>query len=324
MDFLKNNSKQSSQSENKESRKEQKGNDIDKKKIENYRDPITKVSLKKLKAGLWYVKHRPLFIKSLLGVFILITIGMWLYVIIGFGWYIFKGMEEDENMINELTRQNLTLGLKSRTAGQDVLTYSSITTFRRGDKYDLMLKINNPEDKYRAEFDYCFIQGEEKLDCQENFIFPGESKYILSLSHELQSSSNIEFEVKNINWTIINPHKIPDWEQYKKEHLDFEFTDVEYSSGNKSEYSDKINLNSLKFNAHNATSYGYWEADLNIFLYDTGKITGVNRYTINRFDSGMKEEVELVWPGNIGRVTDVSIIPDLNIMDKSNYIQPRD
>jgi hypothetical protein len=319
MDFLNNNS----QSQEKGEEENQKKKNINKKQLGNYKDPITDISLKKLRIGLWYVEHRPFFKKFLFTVFVLVTIGMWIYAIVGFGWYIFKGMEDDQKMINDLTKQGINLGLQSRTGTNNDLQYSSIRTFAREGKYDLAIKIENPEEHYRAEFNYCFMQGDKELDCQENFIFPGESKYILSLSHDLNSRSNISFNIKNIDWSRIDFHEIPNWEKYKKEHLDFEFSNVKYSSGNQSEYSNKIKLNSLKFEAHNNTPYGYWKTDFNIFLYDSGRITGVNRYTIDKFNAGEKERVELVWPGNIGRVTDISIIPDLNIMDKTNYIEPQ-
>jgi hypothetical protein len=321
MDFL-NNDSQSQKKEKGEPRKE-KSKDVNKKQLGNYRDPITKISLKKLRVGLWYVKYRPFFRKAFLVSFVLLTVGMWIYAIVGFGWYIFKGMKDDEKMINELTGQGLNLGSRPQAAANNNLTYSSVTTFIRGGKYDLMVKIKNPEKNYRAKFKYCFMQRDEELECKENFIFPEETKYILSLSNELDSRSGISFNIKDINWDRIDFHKIPDWERYKKEHLNFDFTDIDYNSGTKSEYSDKINLNSLEFDAENNTSYGYWNVDLNIILYDSGKITGVNRYTINRFNAGDKEKVELVWPGSPGRVTDVSIIPDLDIMEKNNYIKPR-
>ncbi|MFW5888421.1 MAG: hypothetical protein ACOCVY_01760 [Patescibacteria group bacterium] len=326
MDFLNKEDKRSKKpSRSEKEKKEEQADtkvDIDKSRLKNYKDPFLQISLKKLKAGLWYVEHRAFFRKTLLVIFVLFIVGMWLYIITGFGVYIFKGMEEDKKMINSLTNQGLKLGLQSRTASDNDLNYSSITTFKRGDKHDLMVKIKNPEERYWAEFDYCFTQANEEIDCRTNFILPGESKYILSLSHEFNSRSNIDFDIESIDWQAINFHKIPNWEQYKKEHLNFEFTDVKYNSGNNNEYSDKINLNSLKFNAYNNTSYGYWKANVNILLYNSGKIVGINSYTIDRFNAGEKEKVELVWPGNMGEVTDVSIVPDLNIMDKSNYIQP--
>ena len=310
--------KQPQQKEQGGEKKEKKGSSPDKKRVKNYTDPISGVSLKKLRMGFWFVRNLPLFKKTMWILLVVVVVGVWIYAITGFGWYIFKGMKEDEKMINEMATQ----GVSSTQKTSNELTSSSVTILQHKDKYDLYAKVGNPQEHYTATFDYCFTQADEEISCQKGFIFPQENKYVLSLSQELNNRSNVGLNIKNINWNRIDYHEIRDWEEYKKERLDIEFKEAKYSSSAQNEYSDQVDLNTLTFTAINDTPYSYWEADLNIILYNTGSIVGVNTYTIDRFRSGEKRDIELVWSANINRVTDVSIIPNINILDKENYMKP--
>lgn len=317
MDFL--NKKSSSKKKNKGEQKEKKQKtDSNKKDLSNYRDPITNTSLKKLKMGLWWVEHIPLFKKTMWTLLVVLMVGVWIYAITGFGWYIFKGMQEDEKMINEMATQTVSPQQKNTHE----LTSAGVNILSHGDKYDLYTKVQNPQDHYTATFDYCFTQANEEVGCGEGFIFPNQKKYVPLLSQELNNRSDIRFEIKNVNWDRIDYHEIRDWEQYKNEHLNFQFQDVQYSSSSQNEYSDQVDLNTLTFTAKNDSPYSYWDAQLNIILYNMGKVVGVNTYTIEKFLSGEEKNVELVWTANVDRVSDVSIIPNINIMDEENYIHP--
>ena len=311
----KSSSKKRNEEKNKEGKEKAKPN---KKNLSSYQDPITGTSLKKLKTGLWFIEHVSVFKKTLWILLILIVVGLWIYVISGFGWYIFKGMERDEKMINEMTTGEVTTQQKS----SNQLEFSRINSISHGGKYDLYTKVKNPQEHYTATFDHCFTQNDKEISCEKGFIYPEQTKYVFSLSQELNNRSNIGFKIKNVNWDRIDYHEIRDWDQYKNEHLNFQFQDVQYSSSAQNEYSDQLDLNALDFKVINNTPYSYWDAELNIILYNMGKVVGMNTYTINKFHSGKKKEIELIWSANVDRVTDVSITPNINIMDEDNYIRP--
>lgn len=330
MDFLKNSS---SNSKNRTASKDvdteintnnTSNTQIKKKKLETYKDPTTGVTLKRLKFTLWIEEHIPLFKKILVVFLIFAVIGLWMYAIIGFGWYIFKGMEQDEKMINELTRSNLISHEELMRKTTNKLNIGTVEVISQGSSYDLAVRIQNVNKQYRATYNYCFQQGEKKIDCGQSFILPQETKYVLSLANELNNASNINFQIKDRNWKLVNPREIDNWKPFMEKRLDFVFSKTNFVNAGRNERSGVEKLNTLSFKVKNNTSYGYWGVPLNIFLYDTSNIVGVNRYIINEFDSREEKDIELVWSGRmVGRITDIKIKPDLNIMDKSIYMKPQ-
>ncbi len=308
---------------NKGKDKNKKANSISKKQLEQYRDPTTGLTLKKLKMGLWVEEHIPFFKKIIIGLLIFSCIGLWIYSIIGFGWYIFKGMERDEQMINELTRERLISHKELIQKNSNNLNTGSVKIMGYASNYDLSVKVKSTSKQYRAKFDYCFLQGNKEIDCGHSFIFPKKTKYILSLANELDSADNIHFQITGLKWNKINYREIRNWKKFLDKHLNFVFKDVQFNSNHQNELSDKENLNNLSFNVVNDTPYSYWEAPFNIFFYNTSNLIAVNRYVVNKFYSGKERNVELVWHGYVNRVTNIEIKPELNIMDKDIYIKPQ-
>jgi hypothetical protein len=296
---------------------------ISQKQLERYKDPTTGLTLKKLKMGLWVEEHTPLFKKILIAILIFVCVGLWIYIVTGFGWYIFKGMKQDEQMINEITKRNLISHEDLAGKAFSNLNIGQVGTMKYGSDYDLWVGVKNTNEQYRALFDYCFLQGEREVACGQSFIFPQKTKYVLSLANELDASANISFRLQDIKWRKINYREIRNWDDFLNNHLDFVFEDIQFNSASQNDRSDKKNLNSLSFRVINDTPYGYWEVPLNVFLYDTGSIVGVNRYVVNKFHSGEEKEIELVWPAHIGRITNIEIKPDINIMDKDVYMKPQ-
>ncbi len=303
--------------------KDKKASSISKKQLEQYKDPTIGLTLKKLKMGLWVEEHIPFFKKIIICLLIFSCVGLWIYSIIGFGWYIFKGMEQDEQMINELTRKNLITHEELIQKNSNNLNTGSVKIMDYASNYDLSVKVKSVSEQYRAKFDYCFLQGDKEIDCGHSFIFPKKTKYILSLANEFDGADNIHFQITGLKWNKINYREIRNWKKFLDKHLNFVFKDVQFNSNHQNELSDKENLNNLSFNVVNDTPYSYWEAPFNIFFYNTSNLIAVNRYVVNKFYSGKERNVELVWHGYVNRITNIEIKPELNIMDKDIYIKPQ-
>ena len=127
--------------------------------------------------------------------------------------------------------------------------------------------------------------------------------------------------MENIKWQRISPHKIPDWHDYYKKHLAISSADIKFTPAGLSPLSEKLNLNQLSFNAINNTAFNFWETGFTILLFRSGELANINHYILNDFMSGQKRFVELSWPGDIGQVDRVEIVPEINIMKDDIYIK---
>lgn len=291
-------------------------------KIEKYKD-VEGLSTKKLNFGLWYVKHcRQL--RLLLIIFLIITASIsWAYTIYGFAYYIIRGMNEDERLIREMANTNI-IGhdYVEQISARDLKYYPIKVLNSTQGKYDFIVQIQNPNQKWSAEFDYYFLAGGKKVNRAKGFILYGETKYFMALAQEFsRKPAAVKLVIENISWSRINQHKIADWREFRNNHLNIITKDIEFKPGRQSGLSEKVSLNQLDFTAINKTVYNYWDVSFMILLYQGQNIININKYSISDFMSGQERQIQVVWSGKIVRVGSIEIIPEINIMDGDNYIK---
>jgi len=293
-----------------------------KKQVEEYKD-TEGLSTKKLNLGLWYVEHKRDFRLIFMGLLIAFSAITWAYSIYGLAYYIVRGMEEDEILIKTLVQANV-IGHDyiEQISAQD-LRYYQVNIFNSSQgKYDLAARVDNPNQRWWAEIDYYFSEGSSQTESAKTFILPDESKYLMALAQDFKARPvNVRLVVKNVSWRRVNRHEIADWQDYKDNYLNIIVENIKFTPADKSNFSEKINLNQVDFNVINKTAYNYWQVDFPILLYSGDNLLGVNRYTLSELMSGENRIVEVRWPGNLGRINKVDIAPELNILEKDIYIK---
>jgi len=317
--------KQLAKSQSEESGAEKLSDDSNRDKkvdIKRYQD-AEGLTVQKMEFGLWLVEHRKQLLmipKIFLILFSAVTL---IYSIYGFAYYISWGMKEDQILANELVKQNLVGHEYFIARSAQNLQYGKLQIIDLGKKkYDFLVQVSNPNQKHSAEFIYYFKEKNEEFHRSSNFILPGEKKYILALGQEFtRSPTGVVFYTDNITWQRINLHKYPDWEKFRGEHLNIGISDIKFTPAKATILTEKLNLNSLQFVAVNNTAYNYWEVDLVILLFRQSKVIAVNKYVLNNFMSGQTREIEVTWPGRLGRVDNTVITPEINITRDDIYIK---
>ena len=290
--------------------------------VENYTGPEG-ITTKQLEAGLWYVEHKQLLRRILYGFLILTAAVSWTYTIYGFAYYLARGMAEDQLLAKQLVEinnigHNYILQISARE-----LVVSPVGVLRSTDKkYDLYAQIRNDNPAWWVEFDYYFIAEGRQTEKKHSYILPLEPKYLFALAQDFDSPPpSAALVMENIKWQRISPHQIKDWNDYYKKHLAISSADIKFTPAGLSPLSEKLNLNQLSFNAINNTAFNFWETGFTILLFRSGELANINHYILNDFMSGQKRFVELSWPGDIGQVDRVEIIPEINIMKDDIYIK---
>jgi len=281
------------------------------------------LSSKKLEVGLWLLEHRKNLRLALIVFLVIIAAISWTYTIYGFSYYIAKGMGEDKILAEQLVSTGaINHDYISQLSPRDLI-YSPAQILRSSDnKYDFVSEIKNPNQKHWGSFRYCLIEQGREFDCQDGFIFPGETKNLLSLANNFNYlPRDVNLAIKNLSWKRLSYAEIPDWNDFKNNHLNIEITNAKFEPSQTSGLSEKLNLNILEFEATNKTAYNYWEAPLAIFLYSGNSLIGVNKYILTEFMSKDKKSVEMSWSGNLGGTSSVKIIPDINILKDDIYIK---
>lgn len=287
--------------------------------LKGYKD-LDGISNKSLNFSLWFINNRKKFVLAIIVILILASAGFFMYSGYHYGYYLIKGKSQDEEMLRQLSSyQSLPEEYRNKNSAQNLIFYKS-EILRKDENFDIVNLVENPNQNYYASFDYCFSQFNEDIYCDKAFLFPLEKKYLLALSQNLNASLSAELIIKNLSWSRINLHIYPDWSKYYNEHLDFPLTEVMFKPGHKSQFSNKMSLDSLEFKITNDTAYNYWEVPLNIVILNGSRVVGANKYIVNKFYSGETQTARLVWPGNISQASEVKIEPNLNIIDPDIYI----
>jgi hypothetical protein len=292
--------------------------------LNRYETDVEGVSLKTLEAGLWWTKNRKILRIILIIFLIAVSAVSWGYTLYGWGNYLFFGMSSDEKMVRELVQSTTTnQALLLQRAPKNLI--SSATGYVADDgKYDLYVQVTNPNAKWAATFSYCFKNSGTADICGNDFILPGEKKYVFSLAQPLSSGpSGLNYYPGKVSWIKINNHIIPDWNKYWKDHLDITVSNQQLIPAVSNSVSEKIGLNTLSFRVTNNGAYSYWELPLMIVLTNGNAIVFLDRYQVNNFISHESRNIEITWSGEADNVTAISIMPDLNILDQGVYKQPQ-
>ncbi len=291
--------------------------------IEAYRDSEG-MTISKLDAGLWYVEHREK-IKTV-SYFSLFLFGFFslLYFLFEYGSYAISGIPIQASYAREVMQRSLpTYEFYHAGEARDLQLYPIQILAGAGEKKDVYTRISNPNLGHWARFRYYFLWGGEKLGWEEGFVLPGETKDLFLLGQELpESVGGIRIVIEDIQWGRPNPHDIGIWEDFRKERLDFRFSNIEFLQGDTAMLSEKIAVNELSFIMENNSSFSYWNVPLTIKLYNYSDLASVVSYQVNDLAASAKRSISLSLPGNIKKVTEIKIEPNLDITRKDIYKLP--
>lgn len=295
---------------------------IQKADINRYKDQGG-LTIKKLRMGLWFVENRKSMITLGYGVLIIIGVLTWASFFYHFGYYFIVGMRADEKLVSEI--------VSSGTVGHEYTLINSAIAIQLepveiirldDDRYDLVAKAVNPNQNHWTEFSYSFMIGDKEYGRTETFILPGETKYLIALGVQPEAGiDSVRLNLVDIKWSRVNRHIYPDWEDFRNDHLNISATDIDFVPAKATNLSEKINLSELNFTINNQTAYNYWKVDLLILLFNRNRIVGVEKNVIESLKSDESRVIRSSWPGTLGAVHSVEVIPELNITKDDIYMR---
>ena len=271
------------------------------------------VSIREMRFGLWLSQKRRFFSKLVVAGLILISAFFFIFSTYNYVIYFLAGDPNDQSWAD-------TFVSSPRKITEDLIIEPPII-FSMAGRADLVVRIKNPNEKFLANFNYCFLASGGDLACGSDFILPGEEKLVTALGlTAAESLSGASFNLSEVYWRRIDARKISDWREFSLSRLNFEISDLDFVPGERSSLSEGVSLNTIKFSLTNKSAYGYYEAPFDILFFNGQVLQGVNRVQLNNFLPGEKRSVSLSWPGNLSGVTRTEIKPSINIMDDEVYL----
>ncbi len=290
--------------------------------ISRYHDPEG-LSISKLETGLWFLKHRIFFLYLFYGLLILISLVTWPWFVWTYGHYVFVGMKADKLMLDEFANNDTAQILTAMQAQRpkDLQWQSPEVVKNEKNERSFVVKVYNPNPDYMVNFSYSFSSGEAETDTWKNFLYPGESKYVVVLGSKLAQNSRLPvFNIKEANWDRISRHDYPDWQEFLSTHFDVLISNEEFVASNRSLISNKEKFSQISFSAKNKTAYSYKDVAFTILLKQGQSIVGAERWTAEKFISGQTYDYNLSILGSYNNVSSLEIYPEINVTDMKNYL----
>ncbi|MCX6792658.1 MAG: hypothetical protein NTY12_01400 [Candidatus Falkowbacteria bacterium] len=288
-------------------------------RLRKYRD-TGGLTTNQLDFGLWYIRNRKKFFIALVVVLIITAAGTIGYSLYQFSSYLFVGAGQDKQTFIDLT-SSTSLVTNKMNLGSNV-SYSDVRVLpTQNNNSDLVAAVTNANPRLAVNISYYFDVNGQRIGATNDFVLPGDTKYLMALNQSISSNSSASLVVEHLSFVRLDRHSISDWDQYRLEHFNFLIQNAKFTTSVESGLSEKISLGQLDFKITNNSAYGYITVPLTIVLKSQGQIVAVNRYMINNFKSGEEKSVQISWPGRLPSVNEVEILPDLNIIDDSIYLK---
>lgn len=277
--------------------------------LKKYDDP-TGLAAKNLNYGLWLANNRSLLYKILIIILVSISSGFILYAGYNYFYFFTFGAEQAAILNQDTSGVNLADYRLQNNPLDLQLGSAKVISSNVGS--DFIANIKNPNEKQFASFDFCFISGENKI-CGSSFILPNEEKDVLVINNPIKlATGQVKIELSNIRWQKLKAGEIPDWNVFKKDHLNLSISEPKFST-----YDNGVSH--LEFTIDNQSAYGYFEVPLNIIDSRGNEIVAINRYILKDLSSREKKTITLSWPEASNLGGSIKIIPDLNLVDTSIY-----
>lgn len=289
-------------------------------KISNFRDE-SGVSTRRLESGLWYLRHRKHFFLGVIVFLSLVSLGTMGYSLYKFSHYIIVGRDQDEQLYQDIGSSQFQL-IRQEPAG-DLVQISDVSLLlQQNNQADIVAKVTNGNPRAVLNLEYYFNVSGEQIGVGNDFVLPGDTKYIMALNQKLTSiQSGAELVITETRYTALPRGVYPIWQEYRGERLNLIVENATFVPGQDSGLSEKISLGELRFTITNQGGYSYRQLPLAIVLRQGQRIVSASRYFIDNFRSGEQKTVNLSWPGSWVGINQIEIIPDVNILDEYIYLQ---
>lgn len=267
---------------------------------------------KELEAAIWYVKHKVVLRRIVMAVVFALATATWAYTLLGISRD-FLGFGQRRTLEQQLTQ--MPVGESSKPVD---LELGSVEILSAGEFTDLVVRVRNPNAQWSAQFSYTIGLGDQVRDEPAGFLLPGEDRPFVG-TFRARSSGQPIFNIGKVSWRRIDAHAIADFEAYKTERLNFTYEAVEFlplveGAGT---------VSRARFTLVNKTAYSYHEPRFIVLLYRGSKLVGAQRTIVDKLLSGEKRKVEVSWFDRIGAVSNIEVVPEIDVLNSAEYLRPQ-
>ncbi len=271
---------------------------------------INSVSDKDIERNLWYIRNNGKIKKVIIFFLIFIITALFIFSIFSF----VKILVADSNDKNQIFATIDWVSIRENNKAMDLEFVSKDYINLGADKYDFIATVYNPNKEHAVydmtyRFVYNGINGKEL----HAFIRPEETKVLMDFNIAISENiDSYDFQIVSISYKKIK--------QVDMKNLSYDNFVIENQVNNLIN-SEATNRNWVEFDAKNTSPYNFKNVLFNVVISLGDKIVAVDKLDEKNFYSGEERRLEASWFYKIPSYASVVIIPEINIFDKTNYIQ---
>lgn len=287
--------------------------------IKGYVDTTGVMSNRALTFSEWYIKHKLVLHKTILAILIVSNIVLWGYSLYGWGRYFFF----------DYTNTDRTLALLAsppprfpQVAPRSV-QLSDIQVFQNSrDTYDFIVNLSNPNKNWRGKVTYNFTYAGGTSPSVTAEFLPGGNQILAVFGVEASSyPTNVSVNIEKVEWQRISSHIVSDPLDFLETRVNFSAENVVFVPANQR---DGVITHAISFDILNNSVYGYWLPRFDVIFLNNQSPVGVQRIEVEEFRPGDIKNIELRSFAPQLRVTEIKLIPHIDVFDETEYIAPGD
>lgn len=282
-------------------------------------NPITGMSGTQLATSYWIATHRPAFRKIALGVLIVIDGLLIGYSAFAWGSYAFYGSWKERAMLRDMAEAHVPFkAYREKNVPTDVVP-GDVSLFDSGNKAgwkDMLVPIENPNERWVAEVVYHFEDGENITGTETAVVLPAESTYLGVLGYAASTTvREPSLVIERTLWSRVPTRLTSDPAAYIAARRDFMVGEV---TVNRPGTTKDVKTTQIMFDVTNNTIHSYWSVPFWLLLYSNNTLAGAELVTIEPFDMGETKRIDLRSLVN-RTVTRAEAISRLNVFDESVF-----
>ncbi len=271
--------------------------------------PTQNLSDRQLKFSYWYVSNKLTIRRSVIGLLSLLNLWFWIYVIWVMTVYL-QNYQLDQYLIQQMIfKPDLNYSQVMASRPLPIQVSDVMLLNREGGQYEYMVQVSNPNPDWITTFDYQFHTNAGTAFSRTAYILPGQDRILLDSQFGRQVES---FSISNQQWEKLNMV-----EEIKNNRYRFSVAEEEFITG-----TEPGDPNRVKFQITNESAFSYWSVEVKVFLVSSGQIISGNTIVLDQFKAGETRDVELHWNIRLPRINRLDIIPEVNIFNEDNIMNP--
>jgi len=285
--------------------------------IKQYDDPTDSISSSSINKAEWFLKHKLGLQKWVIIVLVSINAVLIVYSLYGWGRYFFFDYTRLDNSLVKMTSPVI----RYQNLQPQTMQVRNVQVFSVGQgRYDFMVDVINPNPSWRADVTYKFLFAGGETQEATQTVFPGDGQVLPLFGVGAPGFPiNLQAQITNISWERIDAHAIPKPVAFLQTRVQVDVDNVEFTPANPT---DGVVSHQISFDVTNSSVYGYWAPVFDAILLNNQQAVGIARFELEAFRPATTQQVILNSLAPSLRVTDVRLVPRIDVFDETAYIPP--